>query len=307
MAVSGKKYKIFKICKELNLGHETIFSYLEQNKIKFKGAGPNAFVEEDIYLDLLERFATDKQKADTLKAKRLKDQDGIVEDEEVKVQKIPDESAYMQVLKQSIVDGVEALSKSKDEDVKLKKPKLVARKKHEPIVKLAEKEKEEQPTVKEEETPKEEKIDKKIEPVADKPKKEVEKEKPAEVISKPSSVESLIEKKVEEKAGKGKKEKSKPEKVIEFEDDKGLSDKEKKRRKAMEMIRKDKDTKRGGRIDLTRIGEGDGGKRRGKIKKPKKKEVDLKEVQNTVKKTLASIESRGKKPKKHRKIKTEDG
>ncbi|HER40383.1 MAG TPA: translation initiation factor IF-2, partial [Salinimicrobium catena] len=74
----------------------------------------------------------------------------------------------------------------------------------------------------------------------------------------------------------------------------------------MEMIRKDKDVKRSGKIDLSRLGE-DGGKRRAKPKKPKRKEVDLKEVQDTVKKTLASIEARGKKPKKHRRIKTEDG
>ena len=132
MAVSGKKYKIFKICKELNLGHETIFSYLEQNKIKFKGAGPNAFVEEDIYLDLLERFATDKQKADTLKAKRVKDQDDAEVVEEEQAAKVHDESAYMQVLKQSIVDGVEALAKSKDEPIPPRKPKKVIRKKEEP-------------------------------------------------------------------------------------------------------------------------------------------------------------------------------
>ena len=165
MAVSGKKYKIFKICKELNLGHETIFSYLEQNKIKYKGAGPNAFVEEDIYLDLLEKFATDKQKADTLKARRLKDQDGVETDEEVLVQEVPDESAYMQVLKQSIVDGVEALAKSKDEEVKPKRPKRVAKKKEEPVA-----EEEKKSVVKEEEIAKEEKVKEKLEPIAEKQK-----------------------------------------------------------------------------------------------------------------------------------------
>jgi len=44
---AGKKYKIFKICKELNLGHETIVSFLEQKNIKVPG--PNASVSEDIY------------------------------------------------------------------------------------------------------------------------------------------------------------------------------------------------------------------------------------------------------------------
>ena len=307
MAVSGKKYKIFKICKELNLGHETIFSHLEQNKIKFKGAGPNAFVEEDIYLDLLERFATDKQKADTLKARRLKDQDGVEVDEEVQVQDVPDESAYMQVLKQSIVDGVEALAKSKDEDVKPRRPKRFVKKKEEPVVKD-----EEKPAVSKAEIVEEEKVEKKLELAAEKTKEEIQekefkKDVPVEGIKEEPEIELIVDKKTEEKAGKGKKSKSKSDKIVDFEDDKGLSEKEKKRRKAMEMIRKDKDTKRGGRIDLSRIGEGDGGKRRAKARKPKKKEVNLKEVQDTVKKTLASIESRGKKPKKQRKVKTEDG
>ena len=306
MAVSGKKYKIFKICKELNLGHETIFSYLEQNKIKFKGAGPNAFVEEDIYLDLLERFATDKQKADTLKAKRLKDQDGVEVVEEEQVAKVHDESAYMQVLKQSIVDGVEALAKSKDEPPARRRPKKIVKKKEEPP-KIVEKQKEEiKPSVQEDEIVKVEKAERKPEPVVEE-KKQVEKEIPVEAAKEEPVAESIIEKTIDDKTGKGKKIKSKPEKVVDFTDEAGLSEKDKKRRKAMEMIRKDKDTKRGGKIDMSRLGEIDGGKRRAKPKKPKRKEVDLKEVQETVKKTLASIEARGKKPKKHRKVKTEDG
>ena len=306
MAVSGKKYKIFKICKELNLGHETIFNYLEQNKIKFKGAGPNAFIEEDIYLDLLDRFATDKQKADTLKARRIKDQDGVETAEETEEIVTHDESAYMQVLKQSIVDGVEALAKSKDEEPKPRRPKKVVKKVEEPS-KVVEKEKPESIKV---EIAEQKEKEKEIGPAAGKPEeeiKEAEKAKPVEEVKVESLIAPIQEETSEEKAAKARKAKSKPDKAVDFTDEAGLSEKEKKRRKAMEMIRKDKDIKRGGRIDLTRIGEGDGGKRRSRLKKPKKKEVDLKEVQDTVKKTLASIESRGKRPRKHRKIKTEDG
>ena len=306
MAVSGKKYKIFKICKELNLGHETIFNYLEQNKIKFKGAGPNAFIEEDIYLDLLDRFATDKQKADTLKARRIKDQDGVETAEETEEIVTHDESAYMQVLKQSIVDGVEALAKSKDEEPKPRRPKKVIKKVEEPS-KVVEKEKPESIKV---EIAEQKEKEKEIGPAAEKPEeeiKEAEKAKPVEEVKVESLIAPIQEETSEEKAAKARKAKSKPDKAVDFTDEAGLSEKEKKRRKAMEMIRKDKDIKRGGRIDLTRIGEGDGGKRRSRLKKPKKKEVDLKEVQDTVKKTLASIESRGKRPRKHRKIKTEDG
>jgi len=56
----AKKYKIFKICKELNLGHETIIGFLTQKGIKV--AGPNSGVAEDIYLEIVEKFATDKAK-----------------------------------------------------------------------------------------------------------------------------------------------------------------------------------------------------------------------------------------------------
>jgi translation initiation factor IF-2 len=309
MAVSGKKYKIFKICKELNLGHETIFSYLEQNKIKYKGAGPNAFVEEDIYLDLLERFATDKQKADTLKAKRIKDQDGAEVAEEEQVTTAHDESTYMQVLKQSIVDGVEALAKSKDEPIPPRKPKKVVKKKEEPpeVLEKEKEKKEVKPSVHKEEIAKEEEVEKKVPKPVFEEKKELGKVEPVIKAKEKPVASPVIEAKAEEKTAKSKKAKFKPEKTIDFEDESTLSEKEKKRRKAMEMIRKDKDIKRGGKIDFSRLGDIEGGKRRAKLKKPKRKEVDLKEVQDTVKKTLASIESRGKKPKKHRKIRTEDG
>ncbi|HEM48878.1 MAG TPA: translation initiation factor IF-2, partial [Caldithrix sp.] len=261
--------------------------------------------EEDIYLDLLERFATDKQKADMLKAKRIKDQDGAEAIEEEEVVKVHDESAYMQVLKQSIVDGVEALAKSKDEPPVPRKPKRVIKKKEEPP-KVVEKEEIKVPI--EKEASKKTTIAEKPEPAID---KETKEDKKVEAVAKEKEKAEPVTQPVtpevdEDKTGKGKKAKFKPEKTKVFEEESGLSEKEKKRRKAMEMIRKDKDVKRSGKIDLSRLGE-DGGKRRAKPKKPKRKEVDLKEVQDTVKKTLASIEARGKKPKKHRRIKTEDG
>ena len=117
-----------------------------------------------------------------------------------------------------------------------------------------------------------------------------------------------IESEITEKDSKLKKGKGKTKKDEKFEEEAHLTDKEKKRLKALEMIRKDKDVKRGGRIDLNKISDGiEGARRKAKQKKPKKKQVDLKEVQDTVKKTLASIDQKGKKPKKHKKIKTEDG
>ena len=305
MAASQKKYKIFKICKELNLGHETIFTYLEQNKIKFTGSGPNAFVYEDIYLEILDRFATDKQKADSLKAKREKDVVSSEVTETDIVEQKPSESEYMQAIKQSIEVGMERLAKTKDEPPAPKK----TRKK--PVVRKEEYE--EKPAVKKEK-PSKPAFEKEI-PAQELPEeiKEIPEEKPEIKEAVPEKAAEIHPKEPEvkleddsSKEGKGKKSKFKSKPQESYADDATLTDKEKKRRKAMEMIRKDKDVRRGGRIDLSKMGEGDDGSRRKlKSKKPKKKQVDLKEVQDTVKKTLASIDSKGRKPKKHKKVKSE--
>jgi len=309
MADSGKKYKIFKICKELNLGHETIFSFLEQNKIKVKGKGPNAFVGEDIYLDLLERFATDKAKADTIKARRERDLTGELEEVEESIEKTEDESIYLKALKQSIVDGVEAIERSKDEKPEPKKRKRkVAPKKEEPAVPKAKRVLPE-PNIEVEqiiEEPKKAIKEEKVESKEPKLKKEKDSK---DAVGEPESKvsEEKLETSTKEKESKAKKGKGKSKKEEVFDETAQLTEKEKKRLKAMEMIRKDKDVKRGGRVDLAKLADGiESARRKAKPKKPKKKQVDLKEVQDTVKKTLASIDQKGKKPKKHKKVKTED-
>lgn len=288
MAVAQKKYKIFKICKELNLGHETVIEFLGQKKIKVSGL--NASVSEDIYIDILDRFALDKEKAEELKArkKRASGEDKEDIDSEEKKEETAEESLYLQALKKSIKDGVEALHRVDEEKkpVKKRKPK------------------------------------KEIQEVS---KKAVEEKTTAEKLVKAASVEEIkkdgkerIDELEEKKAGEikpaadkkeipFKKEKIKGKKPAGFQEE-HLTEKEKKRRKALEMIRKDKDGKRGGIGDAARIGEGsDVSRRRRRPKKAKRKQVDLKEVQNTIKKTLASIDSKGRKPKKHKKIKTENG
>jgi len=58
MAVAVKKYKLFRVCKELNLGIETLGSFLEEKGIKVKG--PNTAFPEEIYNEILERFAREK-------------------------------------------------------------------------------------------------------------------------------------------------------------------------------------------------------------------------------------------------------
>ena len=74
------------------------------------------------------------------------------------------------------------------------------------------------------------------------------------------------------------------------------------------MIRKDGKKSKSQKPDLRNVGlDADGQMRRKKPKKPKRKEVDLKEVQDTVKKTLASIDTRSRKIKRHKKEKDVDG
>ncbi len=290
---AGKKFKIFKICKELNLGHETIVTFLEQKGIKV--SGPNASVDEDIYIDILERFATDKEKAEKLKKRRQQELAGSVEPEVEAVAVQPEESSYLKAIKQSIVEGVEEIERSKEEGPKKKekKPgktrkKIIEEKPVEPV-----------------EAPAEEPPVKKAE--------EVSEPTPAPVAEQvPEPKPAKAEEKAEEKKSASKKLKAKERKKTQAktkEEEKGLSEKERKRRKAIEMIRKDKGARKGPRLEELLVREGqpaETGKKR-KSKNKKRKQVDLKEVQDNVKKTLASMDAKGRKGKKHRKIKTEDG
>ena len=302
MATAGKKYKVFKICKQLNLGHETIVSFLEGKGIK--KAGLNTAVNEELYEEILERFATEKQKADQIRARKNKTtgENDVKDANKASTESNKTEnSAYIEAVKRSIEDNVEALSKP---EVKVEK-KI----RHKPKVE-----------------PKKDEI----KPVE---KKEVKVDKP---IKKPIKVEAVekdtvVEEKVQEKkeakvqsqaaVETSEKKKEKPtdeadqnkkrskDKKKSKKEDSHLSEKEKKRRKALEMIRKD--GKKGGKkINLTNLSddaEPGSSRRRKKDKKPKKKRVDLKLVEETVKKTLASMDTKGKKPKKHKKVKTESG
>ncbi len=307
MATAGKKYKVFKICKQLNLGHETIVGFLESKGIK--GAGLNTPVDEDLYMEILERFATEKQKADQIIARKKKatGKEDANDTADTAAESKTESSAYIEAVKKSIEDNIEALSKPVE--------KVEKKVRHKPRPKVEEK----KPEVKAEE-----KKEVKSEETVKSDKKKDEKEK---VLPKESTeIESIekSDKKEDKKAGKeepAKKEEKKAEETEEErkkkskekkkhkKDENHLSEKEKKRRKALEMIRKD-GRKSGKKINLTALSEDGepGSRRRKKDKKPKKKRVDLKQVEETVKKTLASMENKGKKPKrKQKKVKTESG
>ncbi len=299
MATAGKKYKVFKICKQLNLGHETIVSFLEEKGIK--KAGLNTAVNEELYGEILDRFATEKQKADQIQARRKKIT-GEKEDEDANdtsIESQTDSSAYIEAVKKSIVDNVEALSKPV-----VKVEKKVRRKPH--PIEDAKKDKIEPIEKKEIKDRKSAEIPSNVKVDAEKT-KSVEEKQIEEVIAK-KEVKTLVDK-PEEKGHEATdtKKRAKDKKKVKKEENQ-LTEKEKKRRKALEMIRKD--GKKGGKkINLASLGDDaeSSTQRRKKDKKHKKKRVDLKQVEETVKKTLASMDTKGKKSKKHKKIKTDTG
>ncbi len=292
---AGKKYKIFKICKELNLGQDTIFEFLKQKNLKITGSGPNGAVTEDVYVEILDRFSTDKEKAEALRKRKNDKSTETAESEKVADEATPEEdSSYLQAIKASIEKGAEAIARG--DDVKpVKKKRTGRKKKAEEVVPEAVAEVEEAPDKEAVTEPEAEiKIAEKETPVPEGKKVE---EKPAPAPIKDAPVDES--KKAKKLKAKDRKKPSKPGSVV--------SEKEKKRRKAMDMIRKDKGTRHGVRLGDIAFPDGQAPMgRKKKQKKQKKSKVDQKEVENTIKKTLASIETRGKKPKR-RKVKTESG
>jgi translation initiation factor IF-2 len=159
-----------------------------------------------------------------------------------------------------------------------------------------------------------------IEEVVEEDKKAGKKKKKEEPVDEKSEIEEVTEDETKKKkqpevirkidldsidvAKKGKKKaKAKDKKSLSKED--VQKEKDDKRRKALEMIRKDEKRKRHMmRSGAVTIGEEP---KRQRVKKQRKKVVDQKEVQETVKKTLATIDDKLKKPKKRRKIKDETG
>jgi len=282
----AKKYKLFKICKELNLGLDTIKGFLEKQGVKV--TGPNSAVPEDLYFEIVERFATDKEKADRLRERKKETpDDDVAEETEQKVEGVV-QSEYMKAIKKSIEDRTEELSNPVvEEEVK------------EPVAKKVEKE---APVEEAVELVTEEKKEVVEEPVAKQEEKVIAKEtdKPKET-KEPSEPKKQVFEKIDLDAFKPKKKKEKVK-------DEGLTEKEKKRLKALEMIRKDGKKSKSNKPDIRTVGvDIDGQPKRKKHKKPKRKEVDLKEVQDNVKKTLANIDTKSKKTKRHKKVTEVEG
>ena len=175
MTVTTKKYKLFKVCKELNVGLDTLSSFLEEKGVKVKG--PNTAFPEEIYIEILTHFAKDKELADIIQ-KRRKLQEGTISEAGVESteEEVPKKKpAYVEIIEKSIEEGVVDLAKSeqaeKEEKAKAKKEKedkKVGKKKDLEEVE----QKEETPSPKKKET-EEEKSEEKIEKEETKPEKEI--------------------------------------------------------------------------------------------------------------------------------------
>ncbi len=315
---ASKKYKLFRISKELNLGFETLKSFLEKKDIKVKG--PNDSINEDVYLEILDRFAQDKAKAEAIRARRAKEKGEVVEEVEVAT---PEEqapaSSMVAEIQKIIEQEAEAISKGeKSTKIKGRRPQKktptetvqpneeeVVAEKTPPPAEAAEQPQEETPVAKQEEV-----IESKVEEVSEQP-AAAEPAQPELEISVPTPTEEKIttpeeaEKEKEKEKEKKAKKKKKKKKESEVEEESTLSEKERKRRKALEMIRKDKRKKPKAFFKHAGM-EGEELHRVRKKKKKKKPQVDMKEVQETLKKTLASMDAKSRKPKRQKKSKTEE-
>ena len=291
MSAAGKKYKLFKVCKELNVGMETLSSFLQEKGVAM--AGPNTSFSEDIYNEILENFAREKEIADQLHLRktRKEDEDHPEEAEEHGIESVVEKSKYVKSIERSIEERIEEIKRKEEEKEAPKPKKRTPRKrvadeeegqKGDQFVKAAREILETEPVPAEEEAKPE----------------TAEKEEAAEETPKEAAAEKKPEQKKEETGAKAK-----PEKAEGPEESK--KSKEDKRRKALEMIRKDEKRKK----NLLRIGDVDSleGGRRQRPKRQKRKSVDQKEVQQTVKKTLASLDDKLKRTKRRKKIRTESG
>ena len=122
MSAAGKKYKLFKVCKELNVGMETLSSFLQEKGVAM--AGPNTSFSEDIYNEILENFAREKEIADQLHLRktRKEDEEHPREAEEHGIESVVEKSKYVKSIERSIEERIEEI-KRKEEEKEAPKPK----------------------------------------------------------------------------------------------------------------------------------------------------------------------------------------
>ncbi len=296
MSAAGKKYKLFKVCKELNVGMETLSSFLQSKGVTI--AGPNTSFSEEIYNEILANFAREKEIADKLHLRktRKEDEEHVAGADESLPEAVVEKSKYVKSIERSIEERIEEIKRKEEEKPK---PRKRAVKKLEIQTEDEETREGDQFVEAAREILETEGREAEIPEKAAKPVKDEEPE-----IEKPEEPAAAKEEK-KEKFRKIELPEEKPKiKDKEIAED-SIKSKEDKRRKALEMIRKDEKRKK----NLLRIGDVDSieGGRRARPKRQKRKSVDQKEVQQTVKKTLASLDDKLKRTKRRKKIRTETG
>lgn len=339
MAVTErKKRKLFQVAKELNLASHTIKEFLEKKGFAIKN--PNMVIPEEIYEEIFKRFSHEKLEADKVAKRRqerihdeqvaalkkeqelqaeqppaiteteeiselekeiVEQADEVVEEEKdkpVEEEGLQTETEVENVPKEIVEEGAKIPSTEKDEDEKMK------------VIDEEEIEAEEQSQEPEPKLEKKPKVGDIVEhPMAKKymehqreeqKTQEEEMESPAAEME--SSKENIKEKeKATERRKKGKKDKKKDRLELEEE-------KEARRRKAFEMIRKESKKFRPSLQNLEEdaeeteaVKEKEGRRKRTK----KKKEVDQKEVDDVLRKTLAEMRDSGTGRKRRKKLKDE--
>lgn len=286
----AKKYKLFKVAKELNVASDTIMAFLEKRGIQAKG--PNTSIPDKEYQEILEKFSIEKERADILHARKvLENEENLETTDEVKetvsedkpVEKAPAPLPVKEAKKEEpkertfLEEKLEMIEKDKIERVKKRKSKLEeARLKKEDKAK----DKEETPVVEKKEEKKSEK----------------EKKQPAEISKKTDETIPVGE---EEKAAKKKVKKGEPIVPVEESKEDLKSKKQAGKRKSLDKQRF-LEKRRNKKIDITVVGvdpEAEFPKKRRK-KRKKQVVVDQQEVDNTLKKTLAQMGSSTRKKRK---------
>jgi translation initiation factor IF-2 len=356
MAAEKTRRKLFKVAKELNLSHQTIIEFME--KKGFAVSGLNTPITDEIYDEILKRFAQEKQKAEKIARRRkemvkeehTEEEKAVTAEESAKTvereqsEKVEmiseEEESTEEVTPEIAAESTEPESKAETAEELEESEKMPADSEVEDAVATetvsvdedqAEELEETKPQIgdiidhpqakqylqREEETKKKrtEKKKKLLQKIKEEAKTERKKKtreteetraaKEKEAI--PKRIRALEKEELEEEFTEGpnepeeelKSKKKKDKKRRDFEED--LTDKERRRRKAFEMIRKEGKKTKINRLSIDleegeEVAEKDDRKRRTR----KRKEVDQQEVEDTLKKTLASMQdtSVGKKRKK---------
>jgi translation initiation factor IF-2 len=314
--VKAKVKRLFKVAKEFNLSHKTLTEFLQ--KKGYGVSGPNDSITQEMYDIILERFAAEKKLADKLRERKrstTQQEEETVSAEANTTEESKSEEVEEESPAEEMADAVTAEKKEVEEETAEKEQQEVQEEEAQPQTP--------EPKIEEPENDTgipgvirtidldENKSRKKAE---EKPveKPAVQEEKPTEVKEEikeatTNVTETVIETKHEkDKKDKKKKYKGKHEKDVE------LSAKELKRKKALELIKREGKKKKPTVYEVDLIEEEEVVEEKPRKigrprKKKKKKKVDEQEVVDTLKKTLADLGSSARKKKKKKIVKAETG